>query len=293
MRSISGIQLKSYSTTAYSSSATYAVGDEVNHNNRMWKCITAVETPEDFDISKWEQFAFNGWTSGEEEIAYATANNVHNKQEWHTDVFCDRGLINALLILIGKSIDTQGTFGRGIDTGDQAAKEAYVTGSLDDKGLFYGSTSNGSTAVKVFGMENYWALQWRRVAGLIGGENNTYLYKMTASTADGTTVKGYNTTGSGYITASGRPSENNWLKKMQFGQFGALPFEVGSYSTQYYKDHYWTGTGYALFGGNSYGGSLCGAFCLDLNGGVGYRYWSVGAAPSCKPCLIKEVIINE
>ena len=293
MRSISGIQLKSWSTTAYSNSATYAVGAEVNHNSRMWKCITAVETPEDFDSTKWEQFAFNANTTGEEEITYATANNTTTKVEWYTDVWCDRSLINALLVLIGKCIDTQGTFGRGIDSGGGAAKVAYITGSLDDKGLFYGDISGGSTAGKVFGMENWWSCVWRRIAGLVGGANNTYLYKMTASTTDGTTVKGYNTTGSGYITVSGRPSGHNWLKKMQFGQFGALPLEVGSYSTQYYKDYYSEGSGYALVGSDSGYGNYGGAFCLSLGNDVNGRLWSTSASLSCKPCLIKEAIVNE
>ena len=293
MRSISGIQLKSWSTTAYSSSATYAVGDEVNHNSRMWKCITAVETPEDFDVTKWEQFPFNANTTGEEEITYATANNTTTKVEWYTDVWCDRVLINALLVLIGKCIDTQGTFGRGIDSGGQTAKETYVTGSLNDKGLFYGDINGGSTASKIFGMENWLGCEWRRTAGLIGGADNTYLYKMTQSTIDGSTAEGYNTTGTGYLTASGRPASHDWLRKLQFGNFGFLPLEVGSYSTQYYKDHYWTGTGYAIVGGRSYGGSDCGAFCVGLDFAVGDRYWIVGAAPSCKPCLIKGAIINE
>lgn len=293
MRSISGIQLKPWSTTAYSSSTTYAVGDEVNHDSRMWKCITAVETPEDFDSTKWEQFAFNANTTGTKEITYATANNVHNKQEWYTDVFCDRGLINALLVLISKSIDTQGAFGIGIDIGSQVAKEAYITGSLNNKGLFYGSTSNGNTAVKVFGMENWWACVWRRTAGLIGGDNNTYLYKMTASTTDGSSANGYNTDGTGYLSINGRPSEDSWIKKMQHGTFGMLPLEVGSYNTQYYKDNYWSGTGYAIVGGTSADGSYCGAFCLSTGAGVNSRWWNMGASLSCKPCLIKEAIVNE
>ena len=52
MRSLSGKKLSPWSTTAYSSSATYAVDSIVNYNNRMWKCITAVETAEAFDPDK-------------------------------------------------------------------------------------------------------------------------------------------------------------------------------------------------------------------------------------------------
>lgn len=282
MRSISGLKLFPWSTTAYSASATYAVDDVVNYQGKMYKCITAVETAEAFDPEKWEQFAFNGNTTGQEEIAQATANNTTDKTEWYIDMWCDRVLVNALLVLIAKSIDTQGKFGRGIDSGSQTAKESYITGSLDDKGLFYGSTTNGSTAVKVFGMENWWSLVWRRTAGLFGGTNDSYLYKMTFSTADGSTATAYNTNGSGYLSASGRPT-SNYLQKEQFGLFGMLPVATGSYSSLYYKDYFYTGTGFALVGGDAYYGVYDGAFCVRLSNGVGTRYWNIAAAPSLKP----------
>ena len=283
MRSISGLTLAPWSTTAYSASATYAVDDVVNYQGKMYKCITAIETAEAFDPEKWEQFAFNGNTSGQEEITQATANNTTDKTEWYIDMWCDRVLVNALLVLIAKSIDTQGKFGRGIDSGGQTAKESYVTGSLDDKGLFYGSTANGTTAVKVFGMENWWSLVWRRTAGLIGGANDTYLYKMTFSTADGSTATAYNTNGSGYLSASGRPA-SDWLMKEQFGSFGMLPVVTGSSSSLYFKDSFYTGTGFALVGGYSNVGSTAGAFYVTLHSGVGNRLWNIAAAPSLKPC---------
>lgn len=284
MRSISGITLAPWSTTAYSASATYAVGDKVNYNGRMWKCTTAVESAEAFDPTKWEQFAFNGNTTGAEEITQATANNTTAKVEWYTDVLCDRQLINALLVLLSKSLDTQGSFGRGIDTGGQTAKQAYVTGSLNDKGLFYGSIANGNTAVKVFGMENWWACVWHRTAGLVGAANNIYKYKMTYSTADGSTADGYNTYGTGYLSVGNKPTTNNYIKKMQYGLWGCLPIETGSYSTQYFRDYYYDGTGYALFGGSASSGAIGGAFYVFLNNGVGYRNWSLSSDLSCKPC---------
>lgn len=283
MRSISGLQLSPWSTTAYSSSSTYAVGSEVNYNGRMWKCITAIETAEAFDPEKWEQFAFNGNTSGEEEIVQATANNTTTKTEWYTNVLCDRMLINGLLVLISKSLATQESFGRGIETGSQDAKEAYVTGSLDDKGLFYGS-SGSTTAVKVFGMENWWACVWHRTAGLIGGSSNNYLYKMTYSTLDGSTANGYNTTGTGYLSIGNKPATNNYVKKMQYGLWGCLPIEVGSYSTLYFRDYWYDGTGYALFGGSASTGARDGAFYASLNNGVWLRNWALSSDLSCKPC---------
>jgi hypothetical protein len=283
MRSISGLQLSPWSTTAYSSSSTYAVGSKVNYNGRMWECITAVEAAEAFDPTKWEQFAFNGNTSGEEEITQATANNTTPKVEWYANVLCDRMLINGLLVLISKSLNTQGSFGRGIETGSQAAKEAYITGSLDDKGLFYGS-SGSTTAVKVFGIENWWACVWHRTAGLVGAENNIYKYKMTYSTADGSTANAYNTDGTGYLSIGNKPTTNNYIKKMQYGLWGCLPIETGSYSTQFFRDYYYGGTGYALFGGRATSGAGGGAFYVALSYGVGNRAWNISSGLSCKPC---------
>ena len=277
MRSISGLKLSPWSTTAYSASATYAVDDVVNYQGKMYKCITAVETAEAFDPEKWEQFAFNGNTTGQEEIAQATANNTTDKTEWYIDMWCDRVLVNALLVLIAKSIDTQGKFGRGIDSGSQTAKESYITGSLDDKGLFYGSTTNGSTAVKVFGMENWWALVWHRTAGLIGsgtGPEYSYKYKMTGP---------YDSSGTNYIEVAGRPNSSNYIKKMMFGEYGMLPTKTGAYSTQYYKDFCYSGPGYSIVGGRSAAGALCGAFCLDTWNTFSYSSWDIAASPSCKP----------
>lgn len=273
MRSISGIKLRPWSTTTYSGSATYAVGDVVNYSSRMWECKTAVETAEAFDESKWEQFAFNGNTTGEEEVAAATACNTTAAVEWYTDVLCDRQLLNALHILVSKSIDSQGRFGRGIDSGSQTVKENYVTGSLDDKGLFYGSTANGATAVKTFGIENWWALVWHRTAGLIGSENG-YKYKMTGP---------YDSSGTNYTEATGRPNTSDYVKKMIFGDYGMLPTEVGSYSTQYYKDYYYNGTGYVRIGGASNCGAYCGAFSFYLSNSFANQYWGTAASPSCKP----------
>jgi hypothetical protein len=64
-----------------------------------------------------------------------------------------------------------------------------------------------------------------------------------------------------------------------------LPVATGSYSSLYYKDYFYTGTGFALVGGASYHGSNAGAFCVHLAYEVGTRYWNFAAAPSLKPCL--------
>ena len=285
MRSISGLTLAPWSITAYSASSTYAVGDKVNYGSKMYKCITAVETAEAFDPSKWEQFAFNGNTSGQEEIAQATANNTTAKTEWYIDLWADRVLITGLLYLMGKSLDLQGTFGQGISSGAQAAKEAYVTGTFDDKGLFYGSKTVTNATVKVFGIENFWGLVWHRTAGLFGVSMG-YAYKLTHGTADGSTATAFGTTSTGYLTkAIAKPSSGH-IKQMTFGKHGLLPSVTGNGadSAKYYCDYYYNGTGFALVGGSSVDSSRCGLYVL-LGYAVGARDWHITAALSCKPCL--------
>lgn len=284
MRSLSGVKLTPWSTTAYSTSSSYEVDATVNYQNKAYKCITAVTEGEAFDSEKWVQYAFNGQTTAAEEVAAAAANDTTAKSEWYSSVWADKVLIGGLLILISKSLDTQSSFGRGVDTGSQAGKESHITGSLNNKGLFYGSTANGTTAVKVFGMENWYSLVWDRTAGLIGGTSNTYLYKMTYGTSDGSTANGYNTSGTGYLSVGNKPTTNNYVSKMQFGLWGWLPIETGAYSTMYYKDYYANGTEYGLVGGTSGSGAVAGAFYVSLNHAASNRVWRLAARTSCKPC---------
>jgi hypothetical protein len=42
-------------TDAYDNTATYDVGDLCIYNNTLYKCNTAIATPEDFDSTKWTQ----------------------------------------------------------------------------------------------------------------------------------------------------------------------------------------------------------------------------------------------
>lgn len=231
----------------------------------------------------------NGRATVTQEVARATANNTTADVEWYTDVWADRLLINALLVLIGKSLNTQATFGRGLDTGGQTTKEAYVTGSLDDKGLFWGVTADGNSAVKVFGMENWWGCVWRRTAGCISVDRALKI-KLTYGTADGSTAVGYNQTGSGYISDGTIPSSSNYVKAMAYNQYGYMTDNVtGGSSSTYYADYFYqnTGTRYLLVGGYSGSGVSAGAFYFRLNTTPSDAAWNIAASLSFKPLAMK------
>lgn len=223
-------------------------------------------------------------TTAAEETAAAAANNSTANPEWYTEVWSDRLLINALLYLMGKSLDLQGAYGQGISSGGQTEKQNYITGSLDDKGLFYGDTSGTLTAVKVFGMENLWACCWRRIAGCIL-DNNVLKVKMTYDTADGSSAHGYNLTGAGYLDFGNPASAEGWLSKITAdSEKGYKPSATQSNSSLYYKDYFYKNASiiaYLLLGGHSGHDAGCGFYC-NLNADASLAAWAVSAALSLK-----------
>ena len=214
--------------------------------------------------------------TAEQEMQYAQANG----DGWNIEVAADRFLINDLLILMGKNLNTQAVFGEGFTTGGSQSN-MKLTGTLNDKGLFYG-LSDTSIPVKVFGMENYWGQQWRRTAGWIL-DNYEHLIKLTYGTEDGSTGTGYNTTGEGYIHTGVTLNTAGYITKMNASENGMLPTGASSGSVNtYYCDYDYRNSGsrFAYVGGSSSYGSYCGAFSVFLDCDASYAYWVIGAAPS-------------
>lgn len=226
------------------------------------------------------------------EVTYAENNNPANTPIWNIEQYCDIVLITLLLWLMGKSTNTQDVFGNGISSGSQAGCEAYRTGSLNNKGMFYGKDGsvNTTTAVKVFGMENFWGLQWRRYQGhlLIGGSQYV---KMTYGQEDGSTADGFSLAGTGYINKGHQPTgtSGQYLKTQEYDSMGFYPKNANNTdasATKYYCDGFWfnnSSTRVPLRGGSSNSGAIDGASAVLLHNAASYAYWNVGASLSCKP----------
>ena len=233
--------------------------------------------------------------TGTNEITYANANNTSGgvSNIWDTELYCDRQLINMLLMLIGKSTDTQTVFGNGniySDSGQNAAN-FLTTGTMNNKGLFWGSNSTTThIGVKVFGIENYWGNQFRRIRGLIN-DGGTQKIKLTYGQQDGSTVDGYNTDGTGYISVAGAtPSglSGGYISKCVIGEYGIIPYQTSGSASTYECDVLYYSNNqirYAYVGGSCYNALLCGAFAVNLNTAVSNSYSNVGASISCKPLL--------
>jgi hypothetical protein len=205
-----------------------------------------------------------------EEIAAAELNNPATDKLWYTEVYADITLINLLLILMGKSTNTQAIFGRG---GRASGNPMLNTGTMNDKGMFWGDQNDGD-GVKVFGMEHWWGNQWRRYAGHILA-SRVNRYKMTAP---------YNTTGEGYTIGGSAPQADGYIAKMTFDENCFAVKAVGGTSSTYWCDYFYqtTGTLYAFRGGASSSTDI-GAFITNTGIPAASKNSIIGAALSCKP----------
>ena len=225
------------------------------------------------------------------EMTYAKANNAGSDVLWNTEVYADVQLINLLLILIGKSTNVQTTFGYGRYGQTSSASSMLSTGTMDSKGLFWGA-NNGTYGVKVFGMENWYGNQWRRLAGMVN-DNGNIKVKLTYGTQDGSSVVGYKVSTSssdysGYISTGVAPSGTNggYISAMEFTEEGMLPSVASGSSSTYYCDGLWFNNGqvnYAFRGGSCSYDLRVGAFYFTLNYAASGAYWDIGASVSCKP----------
>lgn len=218
-----------------------------------------------------------------QEIAAAELNSPAEKDIWYTEVYADVTLINLLLILMGKSLDCQSVFGDGRINQSSAASNMLGTGTMDAKGLFWGSNTN-SYGVKVFGMENWWGNQWRRYAGHMLVDY-VHKYKMTKGRQDGSTADDYNITGTGYIAGATAPASSDYVTAMEFDSNGFMAKMAGGNSSTYWCDYWYqaSGTRYAFRGGACNSGLHAGPFCVSLGSPPAGASWAIGAAPSCKP----------
>lgn len=199
-----------------------------------------------------------------QEISGATANGVG----WYTHTWSQHEYIRTLLVLIGKSTDTQAVFGNGNGHSGTEA-DLLTTGTLSDKGQFFGYFDTNKQ-VKVFHVEKFWGDQLDRTAGMISASGQLY-YKMTPE-AGGyqiDNVTGYVNSG---VTISG--TSGGYISATKCGEFGCIPYQlIGSQST-YECDSVWFSNSVA-FGYQMEGGGV-----HNASGQLGAFTFITGNAPS-------------
>lgn len=218
-------------------------------------------------------------------INYAKANG----DDWCIEVAADRLLMQDLLVMMFKHTNLQLVLGYGVCKSSNTT--AIIPGTLNNKGLFWGS-SDQTSGIKVFGMENLWGNLWRRIAGWCY-KNNTQLLKITRGMKDGTTVTDYNITGDGYLQIKESTiSSNSYISEMKTQNFGRLPITAGGSATTYECDYVVPGTAsgtlyFASVGGRWSQTTMCGPYHIYLSSAATTTANYYGSALSCKPSLKK------
>ena len=223
--------------------------------------------------------------TAQNERNYCQANGTGHDMITHAD----RELIEDLFNLMFKNTDSQSVLGQGKSNGGSDVGACLKSGTMDEKGLFYGSTST-AVGVKLFGMENRYASQWERVLGevLVNGVRKV---KLCQGTSDGSTVSDFNFTGEGYITLSELPTisgtSGGYISKEQtVDDIGTFPIVISGSSTTNECDGMWynnSGTMVAIRGGASNHGAICGVFCSLLSDPASHAAWDLGSSVSYKP----------
>ena len=220
-----------------------------------------------------DAYTISQWTD------YATANG----SGWNIGTWGQRMLINSLLWIIGKSDDTQTTFGRGnnksktdsTSTGGGNSSYNYMipTGNLYNKGQFFGYSDNYHQ-VKVFHIEGWWGDRWNCIHGI-----------MSANGAVKVSLIGpYNYTGSGYTTVSEANASGGYGSSTVTNEYGRFTTAVGGSETTYTCDYQYyysnSDTRFASVGGYCDNGARCGASYVYVGQSASGSSWGIGASLS-------------
>lgn len=195
----------------------------------------------------------------------------------------DWQLLMDMCYLIGKSTNLQAVFGQGHTAGGTSAADLLTTGTLSDKGQFFGY-SDTANAVKVFHTEVCWGDRWERTIGCLQ-DHGVWKMKMTPEGS------GYNLTGAGYDAVGETVPQvgsdatfGGYFSAARNTPQGLLPTALNGSSATYYCDYHYINVSIPsvpVVGGTCEYGAACGRYVgvYRTAGSVG---WSTGASLSCK-----------
>lgn len=158
-----------------------------------------------------------------QEITGAVLNGAAPDTGWYTHTWCQHEYIRTLLVLLGKSTNTQAVFGNGnTNSVDGTSSDMLQTGTLSDKGQFFGY-SDRDKQVKVFHVEKFWGDQSDRIAGLLSN-SGALMYKMTP---EGGGYRWNNVTGYSSTGVTLRSTNGGYINSTKCGEWGCVPDGIG------------------------------------------------------------------
>ena len=196
-----------------------------------------------------------------------------NGEAWEQSTWQQWNYIICLLKIMAKTDDLQAAYGYG--NCDNPAWEALPTGTLNDKGQFYGSREKDKQ-VKVFHTEALWGDKWERLAGLIVDNGTVKVH----------THGEYNFTGQGYKSVYRyiiRSFDYGFVDGTVMTPYGRFPVSFNGGRHEYTADYGAIDAeivSVPLVGGGCNSGLLCGA-CVNLNYTASAASWNIAPGLSC------------
>ena len=196
-----------------------------------------------------------------------------NGEAWEQSTWQQWNYIICLLKIMAKTDDLQAAYGYG--NCDNPAWEALPTGTLNDKGQFYGSREKDKQ-VKVFHTEALWGDKWERLAGLIVDNGTVKVH----------TYGEYNFTGQGYKSVYRyiiRSFDYGFVDGTVMTPYGRFPVSFNGSRHEYTADYGAIDAeivSVPLVGGNGSNGLGCGA-CVRLYYTASVANWGIAPGLSC------------
>lgn len=237
-------------------------GQHVRISNKqldlLFKCYAHMYDGEELDAIYMPMFEGSSNNGKVRSIAGQTPMNTQpgatektqieaNGAGWQFDDWMNAEMITDLLYLIGKSTGLQETFGNGHYTGGSQASHLLQTGTLKNKGMFYGTS--GNVAVKFFWLENYYGDRWDRKYGVFYNTSGHILVKPYPPY----TIDGTNCIDTG-MTITG--TNGGYISKIKMTEYGGFPIVVSGSETTFFPHGGWFSTAQLNF-------LVWGADCID------------------------------
>ena len=208
----------------------------------------------------------------------AQANGAHYQQSTYAQL---KALQCLYLIKYGNR-NGQAAVGKGVISASASYVSGYNTPNLEDietatntfaSGMTFGTTTNSTTHMRLFGIEDFWGCIWEWVDGLTTDGSRNIITSWSSFSNEGiesTTVS----------TPSGLASNSNgWIKGVAGNTAaGFMPIEFGGSSSTFWADLGGLNASCVLcFGGEWTYGDWAGPFVLYANRGASYAYATLGA----------------
>lgn len=205
-----------------------------------------------------------------------------NGSHYQQSTYAQLKALQCLYLIKYGDRNSQSAVGKGVVSASAAYVTGYNTTSIDNissenstltSGMTFGTTANGTTHMRLFGIEDFWGSIWEWVDGLTTDASRNIITSWNSFSNEGITATTTSTTSG--LTANA----NGWNKNVAGNTAaGFMPIKFGGSSSTYWADSGVLSASCVLgFGGRWTDGDSSGAFYLFANLGASNVNALIGA----------------